>query len=108
MADQASRSESQIRAELNRFGQQQVLTFWEDLNASERRDLVSQVAAIDLEQIRRLYQSWREGGDEDWARHARQAGPPRAIRRGPRGPAEKTSDALDISSQDAQECGAAA
>lgn len=82
MADQAGPTEARVRSELERFCQQHVLRFWDELDAAQRHRLLKQLAAIDLEQIRQLHQSWREGGEAGWADVARRAEPPRAIRPG--------------------------
>jgi UDP-N-acetylglucosamine/UDP-N-acetylgalactosamine diphosphorylase len=101
MADPSRLNEARIHAELDRFGQQHVLRFWEELDAPQRERLLSQLAATDLEQLRTLHCSWRADGEKDWAEIARRAAPPRAIR--PGRPAEEQGPAaLDISPDSAQ------
>jgi UDP-N-acetylglucosamine/UDP-N-acetylgalactosamine diphosphorylase len=102
MSDHVRSLEDRVRAKLDRFGQMHVLKFWEELDASQRQRILSQADVIDLRQIRQLCESWREGGEADWAETARRAEPPRAIR--PHRHTERASgtDSLDISADDAR------
>jgi UDP-N-acetylglucosamine/UDP-N-acetylgalactosamine diphosphorylase len=52
-----------LRARLKRHGQEQVLAWWDRLGDSERRELLAQLQAIDLEQLERLY----AGRDQTYA-----------------------------------------
>src|SRR5437868_12263105 len=45
-----------LRERLRRFGQEHVLRWWDRLNDQERRELLAQVRAIDLDQLRQLYE----------------------------------------------------
>ncbi|MCI0681607.1 MAG: UTP--glucose-1-phosphate uridylyltransferase [Gemmataceae bacterium] len=44
-----------LRRRLEQFGQEHVLSGWESLTVDERRRLVDQLAALDLEQLQRLH-----------------------------------------------------
>src|SRR5690242_10648811 len=44
-----------LRERLRQHGQEHVLRWWDHLNDQERRELLRQVQAIDLDQLRRLY-----------------------------------------------------
>src|SRR5262245_61176331 len=44
-----------LRQRLQRFGQEHVLAFWDHLNDDERRELLDQLKALDLEELQRLY-----------------------------------------------------
>ncbi|MFN4258797.1 MAG: UTP--glucose-1-phosphate uridylyltransferase [Gemmataceae bacterium] len=43
------------RQRLRQYGQEHVLTWWDQLNDQERRDLIEQLQGINLEQLRQLY-----------------------------------------------------
>ena len=85
-------------AQLAPFGQQHLLRFWDELSETGQHNLASQIAAIDLEQIARLY---RQGaGTQDWSALVRRAMPP---------PATHLADRQDSGSPspaDARKCGA--
>ncbi len=86
-----------LAARLAPFGQQHLLRFWDELAEAGRRNLSSQIAAIDLDQIQKLY---RQGaGTQDWSALARRAEPPPALRRADRRRNERSS------SSDARKCG---
>jgi UDP-N-acetylglucosamine/UDP-N-acetylgalactosamine diphosphorylase len=44
-----------LRERLQQFGQEHVLHWWDRLNDQERRELIEQLQAIDLDQLRQLY-----------------------------------------------------
>src|SRR5581483_1398480 len=44
-----------LRQRLRTFGQEHVLRWWDRLNDDQRRGLLEQLRALDLEQLRRLY-----------------------------------------------------
>jgi len=46
---------AELRQRLEKHGQDHVLAWWDRLNDGERRGLLDQIRAIDLDQIRRLY-----------------------------------------------------
>lgn len=46
---------SDLRRRLQQFGQDHVVAGWERLSRAQRRDLVNQLAALDLEQLQRLH-----------------------------------------------------
>jgi UDP-N-acetylglucosamine/UDP-N-acetylgalactosamine diphosphorylase len=46
---------NELRERLRRYGQEHVLAFWDRLDDGERRGLVSQLEALDLEQLQKLY-----------------------------------------------------
>jgi UDP-N-acetylglucosamine/UDP-N-acetylgalactosamine diphosphorylase len=60
------------------YGQQHVLRFWDDLDASAQADLARQLSAIDLEQLAALFQG--DIDQPDWHAVARRAQPPVAVR----------------------------
>ncbi|HEX5470988.1 MAG TPA: UTP--glucose-1-phosphate uridylyltransferase, partial [Lacipirellulaceae bacterium] len=67
-----------LTARLAPFGQQHLLRFWDEIGEVGRRNLATQIAAVDLEQIVRLY---RQGaGTQDWSALARRAIPAPAMR----------------------------
>jgi UDP-N-acetylglucosamine/UDP-N-acetylgalactosamine diphosphorylase len=71
-------TKSELRERLQRFGQEHLLQFWDELDESARGRLKAQIEAIDLERISQLF---REGaGSCDWAAMARRATPPPAMR----------------------------
>ena len=68
----------ELVARLAEVGQAHLLRFWDELDEAGRSRLVSQIEAIDLEQIARLYK--QGAGDCDWAALARRAEPQPAMR----------------------------
>jgi len=60
------------------YGQEQLFQFWNRLSAGEQDNLITQIATIDLEQIRRLFQKATD--EVDWHSLAEKAEPPQAIR----------------------------
>jgi UDP-N-acetylglucosamine/UDP-N-acetylgalactosamine diphosphorylase len=67
----------ELLALLRPFGQQHLLTFWDDLSEDERRTLAEQIRGVDFETVGRLFHSGQL--DHDWAALARRAsGPPAA------------------------------
>lgn len=70
----------ELVAQLETFGQQQVLAFWDQLDAAQQSQLSAQVEAIDFELLSQLVQG--EDAAPDWAELAAKAHPPRAIRIG--------------------------
>lgn len=77
------------------YGQEQLFQFWKRLSAGEQDNLLAQIATIDLEQIRRLFQKATDEVD----RHslAEKAEPPQAIR--------LMDSSPPITAQAAMECG---
>lgn len=73
-------TKSQLLEKLEPFGQGHLVDFWEDLSAPAREELAGQIAAIDFDQLARLYQD-RDKADK-FAALADQAGEPAAIRLG--------------------------
>jgi UDP-N-acetylglucosamine/UDP-N-acetylgalactosamine diphosphorylase len=45
-----------LRERLHQYGQEHVLTWWEELDDTQRRELLAQLQALDLEQLRALYE----------------------------------------------------
>src|SRR6266540_422730 len=45
-----------LRQRLKTYGQEHVLAWWDRLNDSERQDLLDQLQALDLDELRKLYQ----------------------------------------------------
>jgi UDP-N-acetylglucosamine/UDP-N-acetylgalactosamine diphosphorylase len=76
MAEAPSREA--LFARLEPAGQSHLLRFWDELNADARQRLAGELAAIDFNQIRRLFD--QGAGDCDWAALARRASPPPAMR----------------------------
>src|SRR5205085_10597331 len=56
-----------IHRRLRQYGQEHVLAWWDRLTDAERHDLMEQIEAIDLEQLRRLYAE-RDKGFAGWSR----------------------------------------
>jgi UDP-N-acetylglucosamine/UDP-N-acetylgalactosamine diphosphorylase len=52
---------SDLRQRLREHGQEHVLAWWDDLSDDQRRGLLDQVRALDLEQLRRLYGQREKG-----------------------------------------------
>jgi UDP-N-acetylglucosamine/UDP-N-acetylgalactosamine diphosphorylase len=68
----------ELAVRLAQHGQQHLLRFWDELDEAGRRNLASQLAAINLAQIGQLY---RQGAAaQDWAAMSRRATPPPAMR----------------------------
>lgn len=76
--DAAERDRELWEARLADGGQQHLLQFWDELTVPQRRVLVRQIEAIDLEQIRRLVRDCHEG--QDWHVLADRAEAPEAFR----------------------------
>jgi UDP-N-acetylglucosamine/UDP-N-acetylgalactosamine diphosphorylase len=51
----------EIRRRLRQFDQEHVLAWWDRLTDSERAGLLEQIQALDLEQLRRLYENRNQG-----------------------------------------------
>lgn len=77
------------------YGQEQLFQFWKRLSAGEQDNLLAQIATIDLEQIRRLFQKATD--EVDWHSLAEKAEPPQAIR--------LMDSSPPITAQAAMECG---
>src|SRR5690242_14665356 len=45
-----------LRQRLKKFGQEHVLAFWNEQNDAERRELLGQVQALNLEELKQLYE----------------------------------------------------
>jgi UDP-N-acetylglucosamine/UDP-N-acetylgalactosamine diphosphorylase len=73
-----SLSRTDLAARLAPYGQQHLLRFWDELDSAGRERLARHIAAIDLDEIRRLYSGQHEA--PDWAALARRSQPPPAIR----------------------------
>jgi UDP-N-acetylglucosamine/UDP-N-acetylgalactosamine diphosphorylase len=83
-------SREELAARLEPFGQQHLVAFWDQLDASGRARLARQIAAIDFGQMAELFK--HVAATQDWAALARRAEPPPAIRMGDRGAARFTAD----------------
>ena len=69
-----------FRNRLAQYGQQHVLTFWDELTPAQQARLAAQLREVDLDLLTRL---WRgEQAAADWAKLASKAQPPPAIRLG--------------------------
>ena len=69
-----------LRKKLAHVGQQQLLTFWDELDVLQRRQLATQIESVDLAQVNELF---RQGvAQEDWEHLGRIAQPPSAVRLG--------------------------
>jgi UDP-N-acetylglucosamine/UDP-N-acetylgalactosamine diphosphorylase len=67
-----------LAARLAPVGQQHLLRFWDELDQPGRKNLASQISAINLEQIAQLFH--QGAGSQDWAAMSRRATPPPAMR----------------------------
>lgn len=67
-----------LAAVLEAYGQQHLLQFWGELDASGRQRLAGQLAAIDFQQMAELYLVATRS--HDWAERSRRAEPPLAVR----------------------------
>src|SRR5215216_3631233 len=75
---QSTPSRQELAARLTSVGQEHLLRFWDELDEAKRQNLTSQIAAINIEQITKLF---HEGaGSQDWAGVSRRATPPPAMR----------------------------
>jgi UDP-N-acetylglucosamine/UDP-N-acetylgalactosamine diphosphorylase len=71
-------SRAELLAHLERFGQQHLLRFWDEIDTAGRSRLATQIAAVDFAQLAQLFAAAAE--TQDWAALARHADPPPAIR----------------------------
>jgi UDP-N-acetylglucosamine/UDP-N-acetylgalactosamine diphosphorylase len=76
MSSDASRE--QLQALLEPYGQSHVLRFWDQLDATQRDQLVGQLAELDLDELQSLIRG--EDDAVDFAALARRAEPPPAVR----------------------------
>src|ERR1044071_3019195 len=91
MIEAHTHTRESLAAKLVPFGQEHLLRFWEEVDLTARHNLATQIAALDLEQIQRLY---RQGaGTHDWSAAARRAEPAPAMRLGERGCSNRWSSA---------------
>jgi len=67
-----------LRTLLKPHGQEHLLQFWDELDATSQRKLASQIEAVDFEQVEGLYH--KQSATHDWAALARRALPPQATR----------------------------
>src|SRR5262249_24384415 len=75
---QSTMNRQELAARLTPVGQAHLLHFWDELDDAGRRNLASQIAAVDLQQISQLF---RQGAaSQDWAAMSRRATPPPAMR----------------------------
>ena len=63
---------------LSQHGQEHLLAFWDELNEAQRESLAAQIAAVDFDQIKRLFGHKDDQGG--FAELAQNAGPPPAVR----------------------------
>jgi UDP-N-acetylglucosamine/UDP-N-acetylgalactosamine diphosphorylase len=75
---QSTLNRQELAARLAPLQQEHLLRFWDELDECGRKNLVTQIAAIDLEQITQLFH--RGAASQDWAAMSRRATPPPAIR----------------------------
>jgi UDP-N-acetylglucosamine/UDP-N-acetylgalactosamine diphosphorylase len=68
----------ELLGRLRPFGQEHLLAFWNELDASQQATLADEIAAIDFELIRRLHAENQTS--ENWAELARRAESPPAVR----------------------------
>jgi UDP-N-acetylglucosamine/UDP-N-acetylgalactosamine diphosphorylase len=71
-------NQTELVARLKPFGQEHLLRFWHELDASARERLAAQIAAIDCELVDQLFNQTALA--QDWAALARRAEPPTAMR----------------------------
>jgi UDP-N-acetylglucosamine/UDP-N-acetylgalactosamine diphosphorylase len=75
---QSTPNREELAARLSVLQQEYLLRFWDELDEAGRKNLASQIAAIDLEQITQLF---RQGAaSQDWVAMSRRATPPPAMR----------------------------
>jgi UDP-N-acetylglucosamine/UDP-N-acetylgalactosamine diphosphorylase len=75
---QPTPNRQELAARLTPLKQEHLLRFWDELDDAGRRNLGSQIAAIDLEQISELFHLG--AATQDWAAMSRRATPPPAMR----------------------------
>src|SRR3954447_9755248 len=75
---QTTQNRQGLAARLLPLKQEHLLRFWDELDEAGRRKLASQIAAIDLEQIARLFH--QGAASQDWAAMSRRAAPALAMR----------------------------
>ncbi|MFN5469383.1 MAG: UTP--glucose-1-phosphate uridylyltransferase [Pirellulaceae bacterium] len=66
-----------LKSLLNSWGQQHLIAFWDQLNATQRQSLATQILSMDLERLDRLRR--KQSVATDWERLARRAEPPPMI-----------------------------
>lgn len=71
-------SKESLLARLQPYGQQHLLTYWEELDAGQRRWLAAQLAVLDLKTVAALFRQGVQA--EDWEALARRAVAPAAFR----------------------------
>jgi UDP-N-acetylglucosamine/UDP-N-acetylgalactosamine diphosphorylase len=75
---QTTPNRQELVARLAPLKQEHLLRFWDELDEAGRKNIASQISAINLEQIAQLF---RQGaGSQDWAAMSRRATPPPAMR----------------------------
>lgn len=74
----AAVSREELLAQLQPFGQEHLLTFWDSLSVGEREKLAAQIRGVDLERVSRLFRA--QQAEQDWAALARRAEGPPAVR----------------------------
>jgi UDP-N-acetylglucosamine/UDP-N-acetylgalactosamine diphosphorylase len=75
---QSTPNRQELASRLAPLQQEHLLRFWDELDEAGRKNLASQIAAIDLEQIAQLFH--QGAALQDWAAMSRRATPPPAMR----------------------------
>jgi UDP-N-acetylglucosamine/UDP-N-acetylgalactosamine diphosphorylase len=75
---QSTPNRQELTARLAPVRQEHLLRFWQELDEAGRKNLASQIAAINLKQITQLFQ--QGAASQDWAAMSRRAVPPPAMR----------------------------
>jgi UDP-N-acetylglucosamine/UDP-N-acetylgalactosamine diphosphorylase len=75
---QPTPNRQELAASLAPFNQEHLLRFWDELDEARRKNLGSQIAAINVEQIDQLFH--QGAGSQDWAAMSRRAKPAPAMR----------------------------
>lgn len=75
---QLTPNRQELAARLAPLKQEHLLRFWDELDEAGRKNLATQIAAIDVEQIALLFH--QGAGSQDWAAMSRRAKPAPAVR----------------------------
>jgi UDP-N-acetylglucosamine/UDP-N-acetylgalactosamine diphosphorylase len=79
-------------AQLQPYGQEHLVQFWDQLDPLQQQRLAGQIAAVDLNQMKSLYEE--EAATSDWEALARRAEPPVAMRLADRSGETQGADGL--------------
>ena len=88
---------AELQQRLERFGQEHLIQFWDNLDSARRSALAAQIDGIDFELVQNLLQSDAE--TVDWASMAERAEPPSSVRADGTGADWSVQDAIDRGQQ---------